>query len=222
VKAIWRYLAPVSLLILCAPFAGAQTGADLAIGFGTAHVSANSGGIDNLNSTNALGACTPNTGDPDCQSLPSLSGLFMGFQGNLMLNKRYGFGGEANFQPSRENYGPLQSRQIFYDFNGVYAPINEKSFAVTLQGGIGGARTSFILPTTACVGTVACTSQNEPLINASHFQVHVGVGVSIYVKGNFFIRPQFDFHFVPGLNNQFSSNAVPEGTVWVGYAFGRD
>jgi hypothetical protein len=30
----------------------------------------------------------------------------------------------------------------------------------------------------------------------------------------------YDFHYVPGLNQQFNSNAVPEATVWIGYHTG--
>jgi hypothetical protein len=210
VRALWRYFAPVSLLILCASFASAQNSADVGIGFGTAHVTANS------NALNESGwGCATGT---NC--LPALSGLFMGFSGDLMLTKRYGFGGEVNFQPTRTDYGTFaQSRQIFYDFNGIYQPFSEKKYALQIQGGIGGARTSFIETSTGCIGT-SCISQNQPLANWSHFQVHAGVGVSIYVKDHIFIRPQFDFHYVPGLDNQFGSNMVPEGTVWVGYAFG--
>ena len=220
-KAFWRYLAPISLLALCAPFVSAQTAADIGIGFGTAHVKANAGGIDNENSvTNAFGSCTPGTGDVNCDTLPALSGLFMGFTGDLMLTKRYGFGGEVNFQPSRTDYGPLQSRQIFYDFNGIYVPLSEKRYSFRVEGGVGGARTSFIVPATACAGEAVCVNENQPFGNSSHFQVHVGVGVSLYVTDHIFIRPQFDFHYVPGLTNQFGSNMVPEGTVWVGYSMG--
>ncbi len=214
-RALWRYLAPVSLLILCASFASAQNSADVGIGFGTAHVKANASGIDDQ----SFSACTPGS-TSTCQSLPALSGLFMGFSGDLMLTKRYGIGGEVNFQPTRTDYGPLQSRELFYDFNGIYQPFSEKRYALQIQGGIGGARTSFIYPSTSCVGSAVCTNSNIPVGNTSHFQVHVGVGVSFYVKEHLFIRPQFDFHYVPGLDNQFGSNLVPEGTVWVGYAFG--
>lgn len=214
-KAIWRCVAPVSLLVLCAPFVSAQTSADVAIGFGTAHVKANAGGIDNT----TFGSCTPGSATT-CQSLPALSGLFMGVTGDVMLSKRYGFGGEASFQPTRTDYGPLRSRQLFYDVNGIYVPLSEKKFAFQLQGGIGGARTSFIFPSSSCVGGAVCSSQNIPVGNSSHFQVHAGVGVSIYVKEHIFIRPQFDFHYVPGLSNQFGSNMVPQGTIWIGYAMG--
>ena len=214
-KAIWRYLGPISLLALCAPLASAQTAADVGIGFGTAHAKANSGGIDN----SSFGPCTPGS-VTTCESLPALSGLFMGFTGDVMLTKKYGFGGEASFQPVRTDYGPLKSRQLFYDINGIYVPLSEKKFSFRVEGGIGGARTSFVFPQSSCVGNAVCSSQNVPVGNSSHFQVHAGVGVSIYVTEHIFIRPQFDYHYVPGLNNQFGTNSVPQGTVWVGYSMG--
>jgi hypothetical protein len=56
--------------------------------------------------------------------------------------------------------------------------------------------------------------------NSTHFQIHVGVGVSLFVTEHIFVRPQFDYHYVPSLTNQFGSNSVPSATVWVGYNFG--
>jgi hypothetical protein len=210
VKAVWRYFAPVSLLILCAALASAQTSADVNVGLGSAHVSANS------NPLNESGwGCATGT---NC--LPALSGVFMGIGADVMLTKRYGVGGEASFQPTRTDYGTFAKfRQVFYDVNGIYVPLSEKRFAVQLQGGIGGARTSFIETGSACIGT-SCVNQSQPLANWSHFQVHAGIGVSLYVTEHIFIRPQFDFHYVPGLNNQFGSNIVPQGTIWVGYTMG--
>jgi hypothetical protein len=51
--------------------------------------------------------------------------------------------------------------------------------------------------------------------------VHVGAGVQFYVKPHIFIRPQLDFREVPGFTNQFGSNQVIGGTIWVGYNFGE-
>jgi hypothetical protein len=56
--------------------------------------------------------------------------------------------------------------------------------------------------------------------SSGHFQVHVGVGVQLYVTEHIFIRPQFDLHYVPGFTQQFGSNLVPAGMVWLGYSFG--
>jgi hypothetical protein len=213
-------LAGATLLLFGASLASAQTSFDLNLGFGTAWDSANSGGIDNGNSVNPLGGCVVGSGDPDCESLPKLNGFFLGFGGDLMLQKHFGVGFDASLQPSRETYGPLGSRQMFYDVNGIYAPITTKRYSLRLEGGIGGARTSFAYTESGCVGTAVCTTTSEPIGTANHFDVHVGVGVQIYLSQHIFLRPEFDFHYVPGLTNQFGSNAVPEAMVWVGYSFG--
>src|SRR5580698_4979780 len=165
------------LLFLGTSLINAQTSFDVNLGFGSAHDSANSGGIDNASSLNAFGTCTPNSGDANCQSLPSLNGFFLGFGGDLMLYKHFGVGFQASLQPSRETYGPLSSRQTFYDVNGIYAPITTKRASLQLEGGIGGARTSFAYTQSGCVGTAVCSTSTEPVGNANHFDVHVGVGV---------------------------------------------
>jgi hypothetical protein len=214
-------LTGATLLMFGASLASAQTSFDVNLGFGTAWDSANSGGIDNASSLNAFGACTPNSGDPDCQSLAKLNGFFLGFGGDLMLYKHLGVGFEASVQPSRETYGPLESRQAFYDVNAIYAPISTKRYSLQFIGGVGGARTSFAYSQSGCVGTAVCSTSTEPVGTASHFQVHVGVAVNIFVTQHIFIKPEFDLHYVPGLTNQFGSDAVPEAMVWVGYSFGE-
>ena len=214
-------LAGTALLLLGASLLNAQTSFDLNVGFGSAWDSANSGGIDNAASLNAFGSCTPGSADANCESLPHLDGFFLGFGGDLMLFKHFGVGFEANLQPSRETYGPLSSRQTFYDVNGIYAPIATKRTALQLEAGIGGARTSFAYTQSGCVGTAVCSTSTEPVGAANHVNVHVGVGVQIFLTEHIFIKPEFDFHYVPGLTNQFGSNAVPEGLVWVGYSFGE-
>jgi|SRR5579862_5423677 len=220
VKRISCYLPLLSMLVIL-PYARGQAGVDIGLGFGTLHAKANSGGLDNASSANAFGSCTPGSGDTFCQSLPSLSGFFLGFGGDIMFKQKFGFGMEANIQPSRSDYGPLNYRETFYDFNGVYQPISQKRFALQLQGGVGGARTSFAINQSGCVGTAVCTNENEPIGNASHFQVHFGAGVNIFVTEHIFIRPQFDLHYVPGFTNQFGSNLVTGGSVWVGYNLGH-
>jgi len=90
-----------------------------------------------------------------------------------------------------------------------------------LEAGVGGARTGFAYTESGCVGTAVCTTSTEPVGTANHLNVHVGVGVQIFLTEHIFIKPEFDFHYVPGLTNQFGSDAVPEGMVWVGYSFGE-
>ena len=216
-----RYsFALLPFLLSAVPYANAQSAFDLNIGFGTARAGSNGGGIDNANSSNAFGSCAPGTGDPNCQATPGLNGFFLGLGGDIMLNKRFGAGAEVNFQPARSDYGPLQFRQTVYDFNGIFAPVNVKRALLEVQGGIGGARTGFALTQSSCVGTALCSTVTQPVGNASHFQLHVGVGVQLFLTNHIFIRPQFDLHYVPNFDQQFGRNAVPQGTVWIGYNFG--
>jgi hypothetical protein len=224
VKRICRYLPILSLLLLCVPFASAQSSVDFMLGFGTAHDAANGGGLEGLDSVNALGSCTPGANsDGFCQSNPALGGFFLGIGGDVMLWKRFGIGAAADVQPARSNYGPLLYRQAFYDVNGIFRPVSTKRVVLQLEGGIGGAHTGFGINETGCVGTVVCSSAIEPVGSTNHFDIHAGVGLSLFVTEHIFIRPQFDIHYAPGLggiNNQFSSNVVPMGMVWVGYSFG--
>jgi hypothetical protein len=215
VKRIYRYL-PFALLLLCAPLARAQGSFDVAMGFGTQRNKATGAGIDPTSFNSCLLAT-----DSACELTPGLGGLFMGFQGDAMLNKHFGFGGELNFQPTKDNYGPLQYRQMFYDFNGLYAPINNKKVQLRFEGGIGGAHSGCSYLQTSCVGTAVCSSYAQSVGASNHFQVHVGAGVQIYVKDHFFVRPEFDFRQVPGFTDQFGTNHVYGFTVWVGYNFGE-
>jgi hypothetical protein len=219
---IGRYFFFAALLTFGASLASAQSSVDIGMGFGAAWDKSNGQGIDNLSSpTNPLGPCTPNSGDPYCQTTGSMNGFFLGFGGDIMLYKHFGVGAEVNIEPAQNGYGPLQDRQIFYDFNGVYQPYATKRAALRIEGGVGGAHTSFSVSQTGCVGSgVACSTEVEPVGADNHFQVHVGVGVQLFLTEHLFIRPQFDLHYAPGLNNDFNSNLVPEATVWVGWNIG--
>jgi len=228
VKRIYSYL-PILLMLSCAPLARAQGSFDLALGFGTQHAKATGTGIDNT----TFEPCLPSSASTTCEATPALGGLFMGFEGNAMVNKHFGFRGELNFQPSKGNYGPIQARELFYDFDGLYAPINRKNLQFRIEAGVGGAHFGTTYTATSCIGSAVCQSETVPSGSSSHFQVHIGAGVQFYVKEHFFIRPEFDFREVPGLSGaynasatptstyQFGSNQVLGFTVWVGYNFGE-
>ena len=220
-KRIGRYLPWLSLLPLCISLASAQSAIDINVGFGGAWSSANQSGIDNANSvTNAFGSCTPGRSDPNCQALPELSGFFLGLGGDVMVKPKLGFGVNYLLQPAKQDYGPLLSRQSFYDFNAVFRPIQTKRAALNLEAGIGGARTSFSYTQSSCVGTAVCSSQNSPVGTASHFQEHLGAGVQLFLTEHIFVRPQFDIHFVNGFTDQYGRNFVPSAMIWVGYNLG--
>jgi opacity protein-like surface antigen len=216
-KKAWLYLP----LLFCPLLAHAQSALDVNVNFGTAWDSATGLGIDNLNSANALGACLPGSADAFCQATPKLNGFFLGFGGDIMFRQHLGAGAEINFQPVHQDYGPLKSRQTFIDVNGIYEPFITKRAIVQLQGGIGSARTGFTISQNACVGTAVCTKQVSSLGSANHFQLHFGAGLQIALTDRFFVRPQFDLHYVPNLTDQFGSNWVPAATVAVGYHFGE-
>jgi hypothetical protein len=123
-------------------------------------------------------------------------------------------------QPTEPAYGPLQSRQSFYHFDAVYRPIQSKRANLSIEGGIGGARTSFAITQSGCVGTAVCSSQTSPVGTANHFQEHIGVGVQVFITEHLYVKPQFDIHIVNGLTDQFGSNFVPSAMVWIGYNLG--
>lgn len=218
---IRRYLPLLVLPIFCIQPSQAQSTVDLNMGFGTAQ-DKSSGGID----ANTTLACTSAT--TVCASTPALSGFNMGFGANAILWKKFGIGGEANFQAAKQTYADLsttdgillKSRVTFYDFNGIYQPVNSEKTVVQLLGGVGGVNTRFY--SAAAAGSLIGNSAyaNYPISSANHFQVHGGVGVQLYVSGNFFIRPQFDIHYVPNFI-QFGRNLVTSETVWVGYSLGE-
>jgi hypothetical protein len=210
----------LSLPFSCASLLHGQGIADVSLGFGTAKDTSNGLGIDSLDSPNAFAPCSPSGADIFCEADPQLNGLFMGFQGDGMLDKHFGIDGEWTFQPTRPGYGPLTYRQMFYDFGGVFAPVRNKRFIVQLSAGIGGARTSFSFSETSCVGVAVCTTEAQSVGNSSHFQERLGAGVEIFLTDHIFVRPEFDYHNVAGFHSQFGRDGVPQGMIWIGYNFG--
>lgn len=218
-RASWFLMPAVALS--CASFAWAQAALDVNIGAGTAHDTASGAGIEGPASLSAFGPCNPGASDGFCQSTPALDGFFLGLGADIMLFKHFGVGAQADFQPEHRSYGPLQARQSFVDFDGIFAPVSNKHFELRLLGGVGFARTSFSISQSGCIGTAVCSTSTEPIGAATHPDLNVGAGLQIYLTNHIFIRPQFDFHYVPNLNQQFGNNYVPEGTIWLGYNFGE-
>ena len=212
-KKMWHYLP----LLFCPLLAHAQSALDVNVNFGTAWNSASGAGIDN--STGLV--CGAPIAIGTCQATPKLNGFFLGFGGDIMFREHLGVGAEVNFQPTHQDYGPLKYRQSFIDVNGIYEPLITKRAIVQLQGGIGSASTGFIVTQTGCVGTAVCTTSTSPVGSATHFQIHFGAGLQIPIKERFFIRPQFDLHYVPNFTQQFGSDWAPEATIAVGYHFGE-
>ena len=211
----YRYLY-FGILTMLAPALHAQNAVDVNVGLGTAHVGAASGGID----SQTFGSCSLFSGGT-CQKLPSLGGVFMGIGGDIMFSEKFGAGAQVAFTPAKSDYGPLSFRQTFFDINGLYEPVRNKRAVLQLQAGLGTARTGFSYTATSCVGTAVCSSQSQAVGTTSHFQVHVGVGVQVFVTEHIFVKPQFDYRYVPGLTDQFGGTSVPMFMINVGYGTRR-
>jgi hypothetical protein len=226
VKRNCRYLFLLSLLLLiCIPYAAAQGSATVAIGFGSARAKASESGIVYFPSIDDYRSCTPifavipdprnSNVSPVCMSRPSLDGFFLGFGGDALPWNHFGFGFNVSLLPSKRTYYDLKYRQTFYEFNGIYAPINVKRAVLKLMGGIGGAKTSFSYQLSGVT-----SSQSQSYGSQNHFQLHAGAGVDLYVTKNAFVRPQIDFHYIPNFTDQFGSNMVPSAMIWIGAGTG--
>jgi hypothetical protein len=228
VKKIRRYLPLALALFCCLKLATAQSLIDVNMGFGAANDKASATGIDQT----TYASCSPAT-DATCSTTSGLSGFFMGFGSNLMLWKNFGLGVEVTFQPGKSTFAQLpanlleevpastlQFRETFYDFNGIYQPVNTKKATLQLIGGIGGANTKFYESYIASGSPLGGTNTSQYASSANHFQVHAGAGVQIYVTDHVYIRPQFDIHYSPNLTEQFGSNLAVQGMVWLGYTIG--
>jgi hypothetical protein len=229
VRRISSYLPLLFMLPCCISLASAQSQFDLNIGFGFIHDSANSALVDqNLNTCTTGDAATP------CVATSSLSAFALGFGGDLMLKKKFGIGAEVGFQPGKQTYIPnlsevaalygvntfiIQSRMTLFDFNGIYQPISTKKVQLKLMAGIGGANLKFY-DNTSSSSVLGSQNLSQYAQSTNHLNVHGGVGVDIFVTDHIYIRPEFDVHYVPNLNQQFGSDVVLQGMVWVGYSWG--
>lgn len=232
-RRIAQYLPFCFLALGSVQFASAQTDFDVNLGFGSFHDKAAAAtGVDSVTGS----TCTSVTTDPNCVITPTngMGGFFLGFGMDLMLKKKYGLGFSWDLTPARSDYEPavsipasegggsytVQYRQHFIDFNGIYAPVNNKKFVLKLIPGIGDAKTSISISETSCLTSSTCAHEVEPFASENHFDIHAGVAVQVFVNDHFYIQPEFDYHYVPNLNQQFNSNSVFGGMVRVGYNWG--
>ena len=228
-RSIWRYLSVGLMALAGAGLASAQSSFDVNVGFGAAQAKASATGLDQ----STLLGCTPGSSST-CASTPALSDFMLGLGARVMLTKHFGVGGEVNLQPAQQTYAVLQSaipsigqsainlnsRVIFYDFNGIYRPVVTKRAGLELEGGVGGVNMRFYETQSGANALVGNFTSSQYAASSNHFQVHAGAGVQLYLAGNFFVRPQFDIHYVPNFV-QFGRNLVTQETVWVGYSFGE-
>jgi hypothetical protein len=152
----------------------------------------------------------------DGHSQQSLNGgAYLGFSGNVLINKRFGVGGEIAWKGSEGLWGGYQPyRPILWDFNGVWIPKLASHVYADLEAGIGAQSTRFYTPFTTC-GFNSCTNYQT----STHFLGHFGGGIRLYPVGNLFLRPEVHYYLVNN-NWEFSSAHAVRYGVTLGYSFG--
>jgi len=144
-------------------------------------------------------------------------GTYLFFNGDYRFFHGFGIGAEISWRASQNLWGgQVPFRPIFYSFNGVYAPKLTKNFGVDLQGGIGAENVHFYTGNVTCSAFTGCSNYQS----SNHFMGHLGGGLRLYPKGNFFIEPQIHEYFVRN-NFEFSGPRVTRYGVSIGYSWGE-
>ena len=163
----------------------------------------------------------------ECEAGPTIGGVFGVFGADFMFKPHLGVNGEYAFRFAQADYLPLAGlkfRPGFYDFNVVWEPTagSDKRIVPVIEGGIGGARIAlYVSQTISVTGITSNFSQSCGDKCQSLSDAWRAVGVKLYVKGNIFIKPQFDIHYVTHLTDQFGRDWVPQFTAAIGYSFGE-
>jgi len=193
-----RKLVLVAILFVFASIA-AQAQVDVAFGLST---------TSGASATSASGNYAP-------QSIGG--GTYLNFSGDYLFWKGFGVGGQIAWRASQSLWGgQLPYRPIFYDFNGVYAPRINQYLGAELQGGIGAESVRFYTGNVICSAFSGCSNYQS----TNHFMGHIGGGVKVYPKGNFFIRPEAHVYFVRN-NFEFSGPRVTRYGMSIGYTWGE-
>jgi hypothetical protein len=195
-------------LFAALPAAHAQSGsANFYFGLGTATDSSSNQQID-----------TFSTGNP--YTTPKMGGLFGDLGGSYMFTKSVGVGADFDWRTTRAAYTGLNYRPYFYNFDAIYEPGKTKHFVPELRGGLGGVNVSYGYSSTSCDALVGCSTSNQYLESAHHFQLHMEVAARYYMTEHIFLRPAVEAHWVNNFS-QFGSNFVPQYSMGIGYSFGR-
>jgi hypothetical protein len=165
--------------------------------------------------------------DSSGDKYPSMGGVFGKFGADFFIKPHLGIGGEYIFRFAQQTVVPASAnggvgisiRPTFYDFNAMWHPSTNSRIVPEVQGGLGGADIKFYGTVKNCVVN-SCSSQSQLFQSSNHFQLHLGVGLRLYVRGNLYVRPQFDLHWVHNLTDEFGRSWVPEYGAVVGYTFG--
>ena len=158
-----------------------------------------------------------------CENGPTLGGLFGIFGVDYMFKPHLGVSGEYAFKFKQATFLPGDSvnmRPAFYDVNALWQPTSGKRLIPVLEGGFGGARLGLRFTQANSITGVTSLSSFPAGSTTNRFQLHGAVGVKLYVKGNLFVKPQFDLHYVFRFRDAFGRNLVLQYSGSVGYTFG--
>jgi hypothetical protein len=141
-------------------------------------------------------------------------GTYLTFRGDGLIRRHFGIGGEVSWRAGRNLYGGFQPfRPLFYDVGAVFAPPLGKYAAADLMAGIGAESIRFYQSQYVC-GFTGCTNYTS----SNHFMGHLGAGLRLYPKGNFFIEPEAHLYLVHN-NVEFSGSHPVRVGISIGYSF---
>jgi hypothetical protein len=158
-----------------------------------------------------------------CENGPKLGGLFGTFGVDYMFKPHLGVNGEYSFKFKQAPFlagDSLNMRPAFYDVNALWQPVAGKSIIPVLEGGFGAARLGLHFTDSSPITGVTDLSSFPAGAKTNRFQLHGGIGAKIYVKGNLFVKPQFDLRYVFHFTDAFGRNLVLQYSGSVGYTFG--
>lgn len=144
-------------------------------------------------------------------------GLTPSFSADFLLTHHFGAGAEFSWRGSKSDYQAstfnIPYRPFFYDFNAVWAPPVTKYITPELMAGIGAENIRFYV-------APSCGINCQNYSTSNHFLGHFGGGVRLYVRGNFFVRPEAHWYLIRN-NHDFSSPYATRFGASVGYTFGK-
>ena len=158
-----------------------------------------------------------------CEPGPTIGGLFGTFGVDVRFKRHLGINAEYAFHFKQVPFLPddsLNMRPAFYDVNVMWMRVAGKRIAPLLEGGVGGARLGLRSTSTTPITGITNISSFPAGSRPNHAQLHFGAGLKFYVKGNIFVKPQFDLHYVFNFTDQFGRNLVLQYSGSVGYTFG--
>lgn len=199
----FRYVMILIVIVGVAAAALHAQQVDLFLGIGTARARSNGQSINTF-------------GDGTLNDTPALNGVFTDFGGAVFLSRQFGVGFTGSWRAAKD-YAGLQYRPSFYVFDAVYQPgrLRAERVVPDLRLGFGFASINFDYDDpNACAQVPGCPASH-------HVLGHGGLGVRLYVKRHFFLRPSVDVLYVNDFF-PFGTNWVPKYSLGIGYSFGKE